>query len=181
LFCKSVSVSGLRSLESDSCSSSLNERCNHHKIRYTKIKLHKIWSNNIGQMNNNNKYKKWTINYLSVMIICWWDKVVLKSEASDPETSGLVVSCSLIPCKRVCFNSIAMSVKILKHNMHQQQKLTAEVSLIHPGNLSERRLIYCSIATSGFMFPSFCQAFLAQRKQYCRSLIQSSSQPCYFN
>lgn len=123
--------------------------------------------------------KSTIINYLLANISCWWDQVVLRSEAADSETSGFVCSWPLIPWKKICFNSIAF--KILKHYMPQQHKLTVEVSFIHSGNLFERRLIYCSIATSGFMFPSFCQAFLAQRNQYCRSLIKSSSQPCCYN
>lgn len=59
--------------------------------------------------------------------------------------------------------------------------LTLALSSIHPGTLSERSAIYCSIATSGVMFPCFCQAFLAQRNQWPPSLTHSSSQPCYYN
>jgi hypothetical protein len=47
--------------------------------------------------------------YLSVKIICWWDKAELVSVAADSETSDPAGLSSVIPCKKKkdCLNFIA--------------------------------------------------------------------------
>lgn len=50
--------------------------------------------------------------------------------------------------------------KDVKSQSTTNRKHTAHFPSFQSGTFSERRVMYCSIATSGLMFPSLCQAFL---------------------